>query len=96
MNDQRVKSSEPGLVGDQSDATIGPPREMPTTPPMPGMYGAGQVVTIEGSTMEGIVIGYHLSDDRKELKYMVRFAMRGVNHERAFLHDELKAKEVSQ
>ncbi len=59
---------------------------------VPFMMAVGTPVNINKSTLQGIISGYDLSEDKKTLSYIVDYVDDGENHQRAFLHNQIKAK----
>lgn len=58
--------------------------------PIPGMLVEGTKVSINKTTLEGVISGYHLSKDNKVFSYMVKFAdENGENHEKQLLHTQI-------
>ena len=59
---------------------------------VPGMLELGTGVTVNKSTLQGTVAGYHLSADSKTLSYLVDYDDEGEKHQRAFTPNQITKK----
>ena len=59
---------------------------------VPFMLPVGSLVTVNKSTLEGVISGYDLSDDKKTLSYLVDYLDEGEKHQRAFLPHQITKK----
>ena len=83
-------TNEKANANELSDAEIlkTPP---PNISPLPGMFAEGTQVKIKNTILTGIVDSYHLSKDGKVFSYLVQFKNEeGVEHEKAFLHNQIE------
>lgn len=59
---------------------------------VPGMLEVGTKVSINKTTLEGEIAGYHLSADSKTLSYLVDYEDDGEEHQRAFTPNQISKK----
>ena len=59
---------------------------------VPGMLAVDTLVKVNKSTIEGVVVGYNLSEDFKTLSYLVDYEDEGQKHQRAFLPNQITKK----
>ena len=59
---------------------------------VPGMLELGTEVTVNKSTLEGVIAGYHLSADNTTLSYLVNYEDEGERHQRAFTPNQITKK----
>lgn len=85
------KSSEQLNAIEKTDATI--VKEAVQHPKeAPGMLAVGSSVSVNKSTLVGIIAGYHLSSDNTTLSYLVDYEDEGEKHQRAFTPNQITKK----
>ena len=84
-------SKESAMSTDTGDAVISK-QEVQHPTEVPSMLTVGTAVSVNKSTLEGTVVGYHLSEDTTTLTYLVDYKDDGEKQQRAFLPTQIKAK----
>lgn len=79
---------EKAKASDSSDAKI-TKEPIPEAKPIPGMFPLGKIA-IKKTVLIGEIVGYHLSEDKKTMSYIVSYEEEGIKHERGFTHDQLE------
>lgn len=59
---------------------------------VPFMVAVGTPVSINKTTLSGTVGGYHISDDKTVLSYLVDYEEEGEKKQRAFLPNQVTKK----
>ena len=80
------------IATDKNDALLSrqPINKHPET--VDGMLAVGTDVTVNKSTLSGVIAGYHLSADGTTLSYMVDYEDEGEDHQRAFTSNQISKK----
>lgn len=76
---------------DNNDAVLSK-EEVAHPQEVPGLLTVGTPVKVNKSTLEGIIAGYHLSDDKTTLSYLVDYEDEGEKHQRSFLTNQITKK----